>query len=87
MKPQLYHRWFCPYSEKVRNFITQHNLDEQIDYRDVEDDSESAGRLVYLTGGEQVPCLEIDGRPILESDDIISWMKEHLLGRGEAAIT
>ena len=87
MKLQLFHRWYCPYSAKVRNFIKDNNLESQIDFREVDDDDESGARLVELTGGEQVPCLEVEGRPILESEDIIHWMKDHLLGRGDAVIT
>lgn len=87
MKPELYHRWYCPYSAKVRNFIKDHNLEAQVDFYEVDEDDEAAGRLVHLTGGEQVPCLVIEDKPMLESDDIIEWMNVHLLGRGDAAIT
>lgn len=82
MKPELYHLWLCPYSEKVRNFITENNLEEHIVYRDVHDDSVAAEKLLELTGGEQVPCLVINDQAILESDDIIDWVKNHMLGSG-----
>ena len=74
----LYHRQYCPYSKKVRDFIEKNQIKSQIEYRDVEEDSDAMERLVKLTGGQQVPCLVIDGRPKLESENIIKWLKTNL---------
>lgn len=83
----LYHRQYCPYSKKVRQFIEQNKLNSQIEYRDVEAESEAMERLVKLTGGQQVPCLVIDGRPKLGSENIITWLKENLTTRkGQAEV-
>lgn len=75
----LYHRQYCPYSKKVRNYIEENQLQEKILYRDVEEDLDAMERLVRLTGGLQAPCLVINGRPKLSCDNIISWLKENLV--------
>lgn len=74
----LYHRQYCPYSKKVREFIEKNQIKSQIEYRDIEESNEAMERLVKLTGGQQVPCLVINGRPKLESENIIKWLKTNL---------
>lgn len=75
----LYHREFCPYSKTVRQFIEEHHLENQIIYRDIENDFDALERLVRLTGGQQTPCLVIDGRPKLGEANIIQWLQDHLI--------
>lgn len=82
----LFHRQYCPYSKKVREFIESNNLKSQIQYKDVEEDRDAMERLVKLTGGQQVPCLVIDGRPKLESEKIITWLKENLQRKTPEAV-
>ena len=75
MKLELYHRQECPFSAKVRDYIKEHDLKGQITYYDVEEDEDEMKALEELTDDEQVPCLIVDGRPILESDEIIAWLE------------
>lgn len=77
MKLELYHFESCPYCAKVRRFIDQAGIRDQIQYHDIMKDPSANERLLALNDDEQVPCLVIDGKPMLESDDIIAWLKEH----------
>jgi glutaredoxin len=79
MEMILYHRWHCPYSKRVRHFIEENNLQSQIEYHEVEEAFDDMERLARLTGGQQTPCLVVDGRPKLDADRIIGWIQGNLL--------
>ena len=78
MKIELYHLQECSFSSKVRRYITEKKLNSFIEYHDVQNENNSR-KLEDLTGDEQVPCLVVDGNPILESEEIIKWLDDHLL--------
>ncbi len=84
MELQLFHKWTCPYSAKVRDFIEENGLREKIEYVDREEKSNSQ-KLKDLTGKTQVPCLLVDGKPMHESEDIIAFLKENLLSSSQQA--
>ena len=75
---ELYYRKFCPYSRKVRDFIAENGLLSQIETYEIGQDREAMARLKNLIGGQQVPCLVIDGKPLLESEDIIAWLANNV---------
>lgn len=77
MQIELYHRQDCPHSARVRRFIDSEGLKSQIKYHDLDKEEGSDRALLDLTGDEQVPCLVVDGKPILESDDIVDWLEEN----------
>lgn len=79
MKLELYHMMHCPYSVKVRDFIENNGLKERIEYRDIDAVQEYHDQLVEINGHAQVPCLVIDGSPMLESDDIVAWLEQKVL--------
>ncbi len=79
MKLELYHFESCPYCKKVRHFIETNGLKSKIIYHDTRKDAEALERLMRMNDDEQVPCLVIDGKPLLESDDIIEWLRENAL--------
>ena len=79
MTIQLYHRWRCPYSVKVRDFIEANGLKERIDYIELSEAAGAEDDLNAVTGRSQVPCLVVDGEPKLESADIVSWLERNLL--------
>ncbi len=79
MNLQLFHRWQCPYSAKVRNFIDEHSLNDRIEYTEITEVDGAADKLSQLTGKSQVPCLVIDGQPMLESGDIVQWLQQNLV--------
>ncbi len=85
MNLELLHRWHCPYSRKVRDFIDQNNLGSQIKLSELDETTGAIERLVQLTGKQKSPCLLIDGRPLLESDEIVRWLRDNLLDRGNHA--
>jgi len=50
-------------------------IEDRVELRDTRKDPANRQALIGLTGGTQVPCLVIDGKPMLESSDIIRWME------------
>jgi glutathione S-transferase len=77
MKLELFHRQDCPYSAKVRECIAGRGLESEIEYRDVDAEPEAMEQLIQLTGDEQVPCLVVDGKPMLESDAIVAFLESY----------
>lgn len=78
LKLKLIHKWACPYSARVRDFIEERGLQERIAFQEVNETEGAKDRLVQLTGKTQVPCLVAEGEPILESKDIIEWLDRNL---------
>ncbi len=71
----LYHFEWCPFCVKVRNYLKSRGI--EIPEKDTRQDPAAAEELRNLTGGSQVPCLVIDGKPLLESNDIIQWFEDN----------
>ena len=84
MPIQLYHRWHCPYSKRVRDFVDENALNDKIEYLEL-GEAEAEEKLVEHTGRSQVPCLVVDGQPILESADIVHWLQTNLIGSSARA--
>jgi glutaredoxin len=80
MPIQLYHRWQCPYSKRVRDFVDENALGDKVEYLALGEAEGAEGKLADLTGGSQVPCLVVDGEPILESAEIVHWLQTNLVG-------
>jgi glutaredoxin len=78
MKLELYHFEECPYCAKVRSYIEKAGIQSQIKFHDIDLEPHAFDALMKLNDDDQVPCLVIDGKPILESDDIIAWLKENV---------
>ena len=78
MNLQLFHKWQCPYSARVRDFIDEHQLGDKIQYVEIHEVDGAQEKLAELTGKSQVPCLVIDGKPMLESRDIVQWLQQNL---------
>ena len=85
MPLQLYHRWHCPYSKRVRDFIDENKLGDRIAYVELGEDEGAESELEGLTGRTQVPCLMIDGKPMLESAEIVQWLQANLVDGGDKA--
>ena len=85
MALQLYHRWHCPYSKRVRDYIEQQGLGDRIEFIEIGEVDGAEAKLADLTGHAQVPCLVIDGKPKLESRDIVDWLGANLAGGGTTA--
>ena len=74
MKLTLYSMSTCPYCIKVLDEMDNIQLNGNIKVLDISD-NKNMKDLVSLTGDYQVPCLVIDGKPMLESDDIIKFLR------------
>lgn len=68
----LYKKDTCPFCFKVMRFANERGID--LEMRDVSDDPEALRELLETGGKRQVPCLFIDGSPLYESDDIVSYL-------------
>jgi len=80
LKLELIHKWACPYSARVCEFIEERGLQDRIAYLEVNETEGAKDRLAQLTGKTQVPCLVADGEPILESREIIQWLEQNAGG-------
>ncbi len=71
----LYYRSSCPFCHYVMSFIDQHDI--TIELRDISDPT-LREELIHIGGKSQVPCLMIDGNPLYESQDIVSYLADRL---------
>ena len=76
MKLDLYMFETCPYCRKVMREIEAQGR-KDITYHDIHKNEEDRQTLIRVGGKEQVPCLFINGQPMDESDEIVSWLKCH----------
>ncbi len=84
MAVQLYHRWHCGYSARVRDFIEKQQLGDRIEFIELGEVEGAAAKLAELTGETQVPCLVVDGEPMQESATIVEWLAANLVQSGAA---
>jgi glutaredoxin len=47
-----------------------------VEYRDILKNPKYKEELIKLNGTRQVPCLVIDGKPMLESEDIVRFLEK-----------
>ena len=71
----LYLTAWCPYCVKVKNYLQGRGI--EVAEKDTSADAAARDELISLTGKTQVPCLVIDGTPMLESGDIIQWFEDN----------
>jgi len=71
----LYYQPFCPFCQRVLRVSEQ--LKVPLELKNIQKSSASLEELKRLTGRTQVPCLVIDGKPMLESEDIVSRLEEY----------
>jgi glutathione S-transferase len=69
----LYYLPTCPYCLKVLRFMESNGI--IIDLRSTRE-PENLDTLLAVGKMNQVPCLFINGEPLYESDDIISYLTE-----------
>jgi glutaredoxin len=67
----LYYKPTCPYCVRVTNYMKQNGL--ECEMRNTLD-ADACAELVDINGKTQVPCLVINGEPMLESSDIIAYL-------------
>ncbi len=76
----LYHFESCPYCEKVRRAIRELKV-PAVEYRNIMDEPARRDELIEMNGTRQVPCLVVDGRPMLESDEIVAFLKRNFAAK------
>lgn len=65
----------CPFCVRVMRHAEELGVD--LDMKDTRAEDGVRDELREKTGGTQVPCLFIDGQPLLESADINRWLTEY----------
>lgn len=69
----LYYKPTCPYCVKVLNFLNQEGI--ELEMKDTLDPKNLEELKSINHGKTQVPCLVVNKRPMLESDDIINFLR------------
>tara|TARA_B100000963_G_scaffold159108_1_gene138482 strand:- start:391 stop:774 length:384 start_codon:yes stop_codon:yes gene_type:complete len=82
MDLSLYDFSTCPFCIKVRRYMHENNI--HIEILDAANNETHKSDLLAYGGKQQVPCLRIpkqgsDDIWLYESDDIISYLKKHIL--------
>lgn len=73
---KLYYKPTCPYCVKVLNYMGENNI-ETIELLNVDEIDGLRAELAEKGGKAQVPALEIDGKIMYESSDIVAYLKEN----------
>lgn len=71
----LYYFPSCPYCRLVLDCLDR--LDLEIPMQDIQTELGARDELLAIGGKGQVPCLVIDGKPLYESADVVSWLEAH----------
>lgn len=71
----LYAKLGCPFCHRVLDFMKDNDI--EIEVRDSLK-PENRDKLIEMNGSTQVPCLVVDGKPMLESSDIIEYLSEQI---------
>lgn len=74
MTLELYYYDECPFCARVLAALRDLGI-SSVTMRNTRRDPRNREALLALTGRTQVPCLAIDGRPMLESADIVAWLR------------
>ncbi len=72
----LYVKSRCGFSRAALLARDNLHLEGSLAVRNVSEDEAARAELARVAGGEQAPCLVMDGKPLLESDAIVSTLVE-----------
>lgn len=72
----LYYKKSCPFCQKVLRFMEANHL--TMDTRETTQPG-NQNDLIRIGGKKQVPCLVINGKPLYESDDIVTYLRENFV--------
>ena len=76
MKLELFKMESCPYCRKVLRCLEESGRTD-VALLDIVESGDNRERLLREGGKVQVPCLFIDGNPLYESGDIVSWLEQN----------
>lgn len=68
----LYYSQHCPYCQKVLRFLQRKPI--KLELKEINQEANAKEELRKIGGKIQVPCLDIEGKALYESDDIIQWL-------------
>ena len=77
MNLELYYYNQCPFCAMVVSKIKSLNLESKITFKNVLENPEFKNFHYEKTGRNTVPCLYIDGEPMFESSDIVTWLEKN----------
>jgi len=77
MKLGFYFYNECPFCMMVLNTIEELGISGQITMKNIRENPGFRQDLMQLNGRTQVPCLVIDDKPMLESNDIIQFLESN----------
>jgi hypothetical protein len=72
----LYIKSRCGFSLRALNARTNLHLEDAVRVINVSEDAAALSKLKELTGKEQAPCLVVEGKPMLESEEIVHYLAE-----------
>ena len=72
MDLKLYYMDYCPFCDKVINYINNNDLEIELKNINIK---ENYDELISKGGLDQVPMLLIYGKPLYESEEIIKFLK------------
>jgi glutaredoxin 3 len=78
MKPpqlNLYYFDSCPYCQFVLLAIKKYNI--KVTYKNIHEDPDNFKILLKDTGRGTTPCLYVDGKPMHESREIVTWLEKN----------
>lgn len=76
MTLELYYYDTCPYCRYVLQTIDQLQISDKIVFKNIYADRAHRQALMAMNGHRQVPCLVIDGQPMLESATIRDFLSK-----------
>lgn len=71
---KLYVGTVCPFCKRVEKFIEDNKI-EGVEIVNVDENSQARETLIEKGGKKQVPALDIDGKIMYESLDIMNYLK------------
>jgi hypothetical protein len=77
MRIELFFRRECADSREVREYIRNRSLRNRIIFHDIGSEAGAYHKLFEMVGEEESPCLAVDDRPLVGSQNIIRWLEEH----------
>ncbi len=73
---KFYYFAACRFCQRVLTTIDELNIRSHFEFLDILENPEFGDELEKMNGTRQVPCLVVDGKPMLESMDIIAFLNK-----------
>lgn len=72
---ELYFFTACPFCQRVLRAIDRLGIKDEFVFKDVRQNQAYRAELAGLVGNTMVPTLNIDGKPMQESADIVAYLE------------